>query len=50
MTEPERDAMTVESRSISDVGRKRQRNEDSFVSNEGIGLFVVADGMAENDS
>lgn len=37
--------MSVESRSVSDVGRKRQRNEDSYVSNDAVGLYVVADGM-----
>ncbi len=29
----------------SDVGRKRQGNEDSFCLEPGLGLFVVADGM-----
>ena len=30
---------------ISDVGRRRERNEDSFLINEDLGLAVVADGM-----
>jgi PPM family protein phosphatase len=30
---------------ITDVGMKRQRNEDNYLINDGIGLFVVADGM-----
>ncbi|MEW6369163.1 MAG: Stp1/IreP family PP2C-type Ser/Thr phosphatase [Acidobacteriota bacterium] len=29
----------------TDVGRKRKGNEDSFIANEPLGLFVVADGM-----
>lgn len=30
---------------ISDVGKRRERNEDSFLINEDLGLAVVADGM-----
>jgi serine/threonine protein phosphatase PrpC len=30
---------------LSDVGRKRQHNEDSFLIASGVGLFAVADGM-----
>ncbi|MEA2700198.1 MAG: family protein phosphatase [Myxococcales bacterium] len=29
----------------SDVGRKRHHNEDSFLCNDAIGLYAVADGM-----
>jgi protein phosphatase len=29
----------------SDVGKRRARNEDAFLIDEAIGLFVVADGM-----
>jgi protein phosphatase len=29
----------------TDVGRKREKNEDSFLVDEPIGLFMVADGM-----
>lgn len=29
----------------TDVGLKRQKNEDSFLIDESLGLFVVADGM-----
>ena len=37
--------MKIRSRGQSDVGRKRERNEDSFLVDEALGLFVVADGM-----
>ena len=37
--------MRVESGAVTDVGRKRQRNEDFFVSDDDLGLFVVIDGM-----
>lgn len=37
--------MSIESHSVSDVGKKRPLNEDSFVSNDEEGLYVVADGM-----
>lgn len=30
---------------FSDIGKVRQKNEDSFLLNEPIGLYVVADGM-----
>lgn len=29
----------------SDIGRRRERNEDSYLINTGLNLFVVADGM-----
>jgi len=29
----------------SDVGKKREKNEDSFLIDESLGLFMVADGM-----
>src|SRR5437868_14863510 len=29
----------------SDVGMKREHNEDSFLVNEDLGLYVVCDGM-----
>lgn len=30
---------------LTDVGRKREANEDSFIIEEGVGLYMVADGM-----
>jgi protein phosphatase len=35
----------VESAGISDVGRKREGNEDSLFYDDKMGLYVVADGM-----
>lgn len=37
--------MKIRSCAISDVGRKRQKNEDSYLINDDLSLFVVADGM-----
>ncbi|HUK66636.1 MAG TPA: Stp1/IreP family PP2C-type Ser/Thr phosphatase [Anaeromyxobacteraceae bacterium] len=37
--------MLIAARGQTDVGRKRDHNEDSFLLNEDLGLFVVADGM-----
>lgn len=37
--------MKVLSCGITDIGRKRQRNEDSYLVNDKIGLYIVADGM-----
>jgi len=37
--------MTVTAAGLSDVGRKRKTNEDSFHIDPGRGLFIVADGM-----
>lgn len=37
--------MQVRSAGLSDVGRVRQQNEDSWLINEDLGLYVVADGM-----
>ncbi len=30
---------------VTDVGRKREHNEDSFLCNDELGLYAVADGM-----
>src|SRR5688572_19992441 len=38
-------SMKVTAAGLSDVGMKRQNNQDSFLINEKLGLFVVADGM-----
>jgi protein phosphatase len=37
--------MRIESAGLSDVGRKRDHNEDAFVINQQERLFAVADGM-----
>ena len=37
--------MKILSHALSDVGRKRTRNEDSFLCNDTLNLYVVADGM-----
>ncbi|WP_319406484.1 protein phosphatase 2C domain-containing protein [uncultured Desulfosarcina sp.] len=35
----------VQAAGFSDIGKVRKANEDSFILNEPIGLYVVADGM-----
>ena len=35
----------VQSAGFSDIGKVRRKNEDSYLLNEPIGLYVVADGM-----
>ena len=35
----------IESAGITDVGRRREQNEDSLFCDDGMGLYVVADGM-----
>src|SRR5688572_20944840 len=37
--------MHLEYAAATDVGCVRQRNEDSYIANDDLGLFVVADGM-----
>jgi PPM family protein phosphatase len=37
--------MHIAGRGQTDVGRKRDHNEDSLLVDEGLGLFIVADGM-----
>ncbi|MBA3036914.1 MAG: serine/threonine-protein phosphatase, partial [Desulfobacterium sp.] len=42
--------VVVESTGISDVGRKRKKNEDSFYIDNSMNLFVVADGMGGHNA
>src|SRR5207249_1834167 len=37
--------MKISYKAISDVGRKRSANEDSYFADGDLNLFVVADGM-----
>lgn len=37
--------MQLKAFGISDVGKRREKNEDSFLINEGLFLYSVADGM-----
>lgn len=37
--------IVIESAGITDVGKKRKGNEDSLFLDDGLGLYVVADGM-----
>jgi protein phosphatase len=37
--------MKITARGISDVGRKREHNEDSLLVDPDLGLYIVADGM-----
>jgi protein phosphatase len=37
--------LTIDARGTTDVGRRRDHNEDSLLVDEGLGLFIVADGM-----
>ncbi|MGQ0508124.1 MAG: Stp1/IreP family PP2C-type Ser/Thr phosphatase [Myxococcaceae bacterium] len=38
-------ALSTEAYGLSDVGKKRQHNEDAMLIDSGLGLFIVADGM-----
>ena len=40
----------IESSGISDIGRRRKQNEDSFFYDDGMGLYVVADGMGGHNA
>lgn len=37
--------MKVNSSFLSDIGRKREANEDSLLARDDLGLYIVADGM-----
>lgn len=37
--------LRTEARGITDVGQRRDHNEDAFLVEEALGLYVVADGM-----
>ena len=39
------DGLTMRSYGATDIGRKRQHNEDAFLCADDLGLWVVADGM-----
>jgi protein phosphatase len=39
------DPLSIQARGITDVGQRRDHNEDAFLVDEGVGLFIVADGM-----
>jgi PPM family protein phosphatase len=37
--------LSIAARGVTDVGRRREHNEDSLLVDQELGLFVVADGM-----
>lgn len=40
----------IDSSGITDVGRRREQNEDSLFYDDGMGLYVVADGMGGHNA
>jgi serine/threonine protein phosphatase PrpC len=40
----------IDAYGISDIGKKRQRNEDSYVANNDIQFYLVADGMGGHNA
>lgn len=38
-------SLRIEARGITDVGMRRDHNEDAFLVDEELGLYIVADGM-----
>jgi serine/threonine protein phosphatase PrpC len=43
-------SFTVRSYGMTDIGRRRQQNEDAFLRNDDLRLFIVADGMGGHAS
>ncbi len=37
--------LTIEARGITDVGQRRDHNEDAYLVDDALGLYIVADGM-----
>jgi protein phosphatase len=37
--------LTIEARGLTDVGQRRDHNEDAYLVDVALGLFIVADGM-----
>ena len=37
--------LSIESAGITDVGKRRKENEDTLLVDDGLGLYIVADGM-----
>lgn len=46
--QPSGKRLKIRASGLSDVGLKRDRNEDAFSADEALGLFVVADGTGAN--
>ena len=42
--------INIESSGITDIGRRRELNEDSFFYDDGMRLYVVADGMGGHNA
>src|SRR5215831_6108170 len=40
----------IQSHGASDIGRKRQRNEDSYAVNPNVHFYLVADGMGGHNA
>jgi protein phosphatase len=37
--------LSIDARGLTDVGQRRDHNEDAYLVDEALGLFIVADGM-----
>ena len=42
--------MKINFSALSDVGQKRKHNEDSYLANPRLGLFIIADGMGGHNA